>query len=620
MAQRFAIDGNFTQSFVGTVSLNAEACPSNVDNFATLFYDLDNGAVCYVTASSDFCYEFFFDSENTIPLSKVQTNDAEQASPPEQSFQFVGTPTGGPIGSTSQPRTSLDDTFYIMFDSSSANAGDLKNYLIQNTESGSLKLSTTTEAVQINYTAQTVTGSNANKIILGNSNNIPTASNPQFTVLTTTSDEPFTQGERVCVEILTSGGGGTSTTFQTGSSLVQTQLSNLKIIDFDSNVFVTSDPVTGELTLQFGSPALPTLNSPSIPTTTSQGTTNFNTNRFSGPDLEGTAHDSPFVIDQNYRIQLTYATASSNTFKSASVLADVDGVETEILSTTTYGEGVAQTFNISNASAANLNYFHSGSHSFKGKVTVVLEDGTLFTTSSAASLAAIAKGNPDNPTYNITYDLLGGSAFISNTGNNDTNISVELGATGSAVFSGAYGSSDNGWTQVSISPDSSSPTTLTITQTSTTNFSDVTANYTSSNKGTNASGNSTAQVTADKNVSRIASLRYGALAASTFSDNLSPTESELLDVLNWTNSGGTIDFGTNTSSEINGEAFSVSWTGDKFIYIVMDNNVTLDKIDIGVLNQIGAFTTGTTTNYRFYVTTDIQAQAASPFNITLSTT
>ena len=41
MAQRFAIDGNCTQSFVGTVRLNAEACPADTDNFATLFYDLE---------------------------------------------------------------------------------------------------------------------------------------------------------------------------------------------------------------------------------------------------------------------------------------------------------------------------------------------------------------------------------------------------------------------------------------------------------------------------------------------------------------------------------------------------------------------------------------------------
>jgi len=51
----------------------------------------------------------------------------------------------------------------------------------------------------------------------------------------------------------------------------------------------------------------------------------------------------------------------------------------------------------------------------------------------------------------------------------------------------------------------------------------------------------------------------------------------------------------------------------------MDDAYTLSELFIGTQNQIGAFTTGTTTDYRFYVTTSPQAQAASPFNITLYT-
>ena len=219
MAQRFAIDGNFTQSFVGTINLNAHACPSNnTDDFASLFYDLDTGTVCYITASTDFCYEFIFDNENTISLNKFSTQT--QALPPAQSFQFVRTPiNAAPLDDdVSDPTSNVTLAKFIMFDSASANAGELKNYLLQNTQSGSLKLSTTTQAVQINYTAQIVTGSKENKIILGNSNAVPSASNPQFTLLTSTADSPFSQGERVCVEILTSGGGGgTSTTYQTGS-------------------------------------------------------------------------------------------------------------------------------------------------------------------------------------------------------------------------------------------------------------------------------------------------------------------------------------------------------------------------------------------------------------------
>ena len=216
MAQRFAIDGNFTQSFVGTVSLNTQACPSNnSEDFASLFYDLDTGTVCYITSSTDFCYEFIFDNENTIPLSK--NAEGVQSQPPAQSFQFVGDPNTPPIGATnlSAPKNSLTNTKFLMFDSSSANAGSLLNYLIQNTESGSIKLSTTTQAVEINYTTQAQTGSlGNNKIIIGNFNNLPAFASSSFSVLTTTSDTPFTHGERVCVEVNSAGSGGSSTGLQ----------------------------------------------------------------------------------------------------------------------------------------------------------------------------------------------------------------------------------------------------------------------------------------------------------------------------------------------------------------------------------------------------------------------
>lgn len=401
MAQRFAIDGNFTQSFVGTVSLNAEACPSNVDNFATLFYDLNNGAVCYVTASSDFCYEFFFDSENTQTL---RGGTGQQAIPPEQSFQFVGDGGGGPVGSFSQPRTSLNDTLYIMFDSSSANAGDLKNYLIQNVESGSLKLSTPNQAVQINYTAQTVTGSDANKIILGNANNIPTASNPQFTVLTTTSDEPFIQGERVCVEILTSGGGGTSTTFQTGSSEVQTQLSNLLIKDFDSNVFVTSDPITGQLTLQFGTPSEPINLVGSL--------VGFNDDRFNKET-------------DTYNGRLTYD-LNGTTFVSASLI-DVTGGN-QLVRFSSDGDGDESFSNFSGTDPQA-----TGSRTFKASLRVTLTDGTEQSFETSEFSGTLDKDPPGRPTITsvVSSDIQGG--FNQNNGTSVTTFKIHVGATGSIV-------------------------------------------------------------------------------------------------------------------------------------------------------------------------------------------
>lgn len=406
MAQRFAIDGNFTQSFVGTVRLNAEACPADTDNFATLFYDLDNGAVCYVTSSTDFCYEFIFDNERTVALNKFSSKT--QALPPAQSFQFVRTPiNANPLDNdVSDPSSRVSNARFIMFDSSSANAGDLKNYLIQNVGSGSLKLSTTTQAVQINYTAQTVTGSKDNKIILGNSNATPSASNPQFTVLTTTNDIPFSQGERVCVEILTSGGGGgTSTTYQTGSSIVQTQLSNLLIKDFDSNVFVTSDPVTGQLTLQFGTP--------SEPINLSAVLNGFDTDRFNKE------HD-------NYSVTFTY-NLNGTTFESASLIDVTGGNEVVQVVTSDIDENI------------NFNAFTgimpqtTGSRTFKVELAVILTDGTVQSFTSNNAVGTLDKDDPGKPTITsvVSSDIQGG--FSQTDGPSVTTFKIHVGATGSIV-------------------------------------------------------------------------------------------------------------------------------------------------------------------------------------------
>ena len=89
-----------------------------------------------------------------------------------------------------------------------------------------------------------------------------------------------------------------------------------------------------------------------------------------------------------------------------------------------------------------------------------------------------------------------------------------------------------------------------------------------------------------------------------FTSNLSPTEAELLDVADWTGNGGTLDF---NNQNPNGDTFTISWSGDKYIYIVMDDAYTLNAISIDGFGSIGAFTTGTIGGYRFYVTTFIQS-------------
>ena len=537
--------------------------------------------------------------------------DIRQAIPPEQSFQFVRNPINDePLeDDVSDPTRNINITKYLLFDSQSINAGDLKNYLLQNTTSGSIKLSTTTQAVQANYTVQGLTGSfGDNKIILGSPNLDPEFATGSFTVITTTSETPFTHGERVCVEILGSGTGGSSTTYQTGSSVL-TQLSNLKIVDFDSNVFVTSDPVTGELTLQFGSPALPAISSFTVPTSGISGQDTFFTDRFSGP---GTPPETSVrVVDTNYKMIFQFATASSNEFLSASVEGFRDS-DYEILETSnTYQDGNI-TFNISNFNASDQQIFSSGSHQFRGVVHVKLEDGSHFSTRSAVVNPTIDKQNPNGPTYtDVAFTVIGasggsGTDFVSNTSNNANPVTIEKGVTGSVAYRGAYGSNDRGWSRTSIAPALISSRSIEIGNTNI--FVTATATYNSNGLGNDTStGLPTTSVSAfSKSTTRSKSLRYAALPAGTFASNLSPTNDELLDIYKWVTNGGTIDFGTTSASDINGETFNITWSGQAYVYIIMNSNVSLSQINIDGFGSISAFTTGTTADYRFYVTTGIQ--------------
>ena len=416
MAQRFAIDGNFTQSFVGTVNLNASACPANIDDYASLYYDLDTGTVCYVTSSTDFCYEYVYGASDTdTPRSIGEYIPRSQVYSKPKRFTFAAYDTDGVGYDFSVPTQDVTDAVFVMFDSESVNAGDLSNYLLQNVTTGSLKLSTNTQAVEFDYTAQHTTGSaGQKKIILGNSNIVATASNPQFTLITKTSDEPFTNGETVCVEITRGGGGGgTSTTYQTGSS-VQTNLNNLIIKDFDSNVFVTSDPDTGQLTLQFGTP--------SEPINLSALLNGFNTDRFNKE------HD-------NYNVTFTYD-LNGTTFESASLI-DVTG-----------GNEVVQVVTSDVDESINFNAFTgtmpqtTGSRTFKVDLAVTLTDGTIQSFTSNNAVGTLDKNDPGKPTITtvVSSDIQGG--LYQNDGSSTTSFRIHVGATGSIVRDSGSGATN----------------------------------------------------------------------------------------------------------------------------------------------------------------------------------
>ncbi len=503
MAERFIIDGNFTQSFVGTVGINAQACAVNEDNLASLFYDLDNGSVCYQTSSTDFCYEFIFDSENTTAVSKGGST-GEKARAQTGKFQFVGRAGGGeaPVGSINFPTTEVSKTLFLQFSSASANSGDLRNYLIQNTSSGSIKLSTTTEQVQFNYFSQTSEG---NQIAIGSSDftaSLPTPNSSSLTALTKTSDTPFINNQRVCVEVISATGGGSSTTYVTGSSGVQTNLTNLKIIDFSDDVSVISDPLTGELTLQFGSRPEPQSLSVTDPSDS------FNHDRFNR-------------VNDSYKVKLNY---SLNTTTAVSVSL-IDNATGDILQTDNTPGASSTTFDINGLSSPN---YRTGSHVFKGSLRVTLADGTEdnFTAISSTSTFELDKDDPGYPSISIisTPSPLKDVQVVTD-GNTLGTLKLHVGFSGSGLqFSTSSGATND--YELFDGSNTSSPITIANGLSQTSNF------ITASNSFRSPSGENDPQVFETHSRSytqdRIFTFRTGSMTQAT----ISQTEALSRDFLN----------------------------------------------------------------------------------------
>ena len=199
MAERFIIDGNFTQSFIGTVALTAQACPPGLSTqeLASIYYDLNTGVVCYQTSSTDFCYEYVFD--NTLYPSTIREGKSFLVpSAGSGKFQFVTTSS---LNSTVNGATnSVSEALYLLFNTQSNNSGDLTNYLLQNAESGSIRFSTSTKNVQFKYNNQAQFF--GNQISLGQTDQTASIQgSSSLSVLTSNTDTPFINGEKVCIQI-----------------------------------------------------------------------------------------------------------------------------------------------------------------------------------------------------------------------------------------------------------------------------------------------------------------------------------------------------------------------------------------------------------------------------------
>ena len=340
-------------------------------------------------------------------------------------------------------------------------------------------------------------------------------------------------------------------------------LTNIQVNDYDDNVAINF--VDGKLTFTFGAPEVPSsVNS----------------------SLSGFAIDRFNKVTDSYTINGTWSNGGY-TLISASLYEDSNLLE-EV------GTGTSLSFNTTT----------SGSHTYRLEYTASSPlDGSLYKTTDTVT-GTLSKSNPGNPSITSTPTVQLGA----------TSNQIEQGATGSITFSAAYGSA-NGWDEVSISTNpSTSPISVTDSNTGSLSISiSATSNYQS------PAGENDPQLSTSRNTtttySKIRSVRYGASAASSF------TQSELETLSDWDTtlggSVGTIDKGNTNPS---GDSITITWSGDKYHYIVFDSNRSnLTNITTGGFGVLGQFSVTTVGDYKVYKTNTLQAGGSST-NITYTLT
>jgi hypothetical protein len=340
-------------------------------------------------------------------------------------------------------------------------------------------------------------------------------------------------------------------------------LSNIQVNDYDDNVAVTF--VGGKLTFTFGTPESPTSINASL--------SGFATNRFN-------------KVEDAYSVNATwnnggYNLISASLYEGSTLLQEVGSGTSLTYSTTTSG---SRTYLLEYTASSPL-------------------DGSLFKTTDSVT-GTLSKSNPGNPSISSTPTVQLG--YSSNQ--------IEQGATGSIAFSATYGSA-NGWDEVSLSTNpSTSPISVTDSNTGSLSISiTATSNYQS------PAGENDPQLTTSRNstttYSKIRSVRYGASAASSF------TQAELETLSDWDaslgGSIGTIDKGNTNPS---GDSITITWGGDKYHYIVFDSNRSnLTSITTSGFEVISQFSVTTVGDYKVYKTDTLQAGGSST-NITYTLT
>lgn len=423
---------------------------------------------------------------------------------------------------------------------------------------------------------------------------------------------------------------GVSTTeYQTGSS-TKTDLSNLRILDFDDNVFVKSDPTTGELTLQFGLSPEPTF------TIASSG---FDTDRFTKES-------------DDYSIVVTIDNSAASSTLGSFIFRGDPGTTAAIFVQNLDDDSTGITFDITGSyNAARGGDYRTGSHDFTASLEFVDSAGDTSTVIIHQSvdinkLPPLFNGNAGtNPGFTYNYHLGGGeysiaasqSQYFTNTGKGGSFADIGITASIQANLSLWDNATNNqGWFPL-LGPGTTASFVGANWETSTDNVYNadmtltddistliLTLPYTSSGLGTNNAGDSVYNLESDniKSVTRRVSLRIGASANSA-----SLTDAELANPMKWAGEvvpafagdvkDGAISIGTTNPHN---QDLTITNSETAYIYIVYGSDQSnLTEIIQNNQNVITAFNSPvTTTNFKYYRSVNKQTPSTKTFTLKTS--
>jgi len=332
-------------------------------------------------------------------------------------------------------------------------------------------------------------------------------------------------------------------------------LTEIEVADYHSEVAVTF--VDGRLKFIFGTPT--------IPSSVAVSLSGFATDRFN-------------QIQDNYTVNGSWSNGAY-TLVSASLY-----------------EGSTLLTEVSSGTSLSYNTTTSGSHTYVLYYTASSPlDGTLYS-SSVSAAGTLSKTNPAAPTLTTTADVQLGA----------TSYQIEEGATGSISFTSSSANPSNAWLLDYVTTNYESPIEITGSMTGSTSIAITATAYYYSPIGDN-NPDLTTTTSTTKTYTKIRSLRYGASSASSFTIN------EMVDLAFWdTSLGGTIGTIDKGNTNPTGDAITISWSGDKYHYIVFDSSRSnLTNITTSGFSVLNAFTITTVGNYKIYRTTTLQAGGAS---------